>query len=472
MSDTVAIVGRPNVGKSTLFNRLTGRRRVIVEDTPGVTRDRIYGEAEWEGRRFAVIDTGGFDPESNEPILALMREQAQVAVDEADLVVLVVDGAAGLTPPDRDVHHVLRKAGKPLVVAVNKADRKDADRDLADFQALAEPALISISAEHDIGIDDLLDAILTRLPQPRATETQAEPLERGPASPDRASDVMEGLSGEGLKDPPLTLRLSVIGRPNVGKSSLVNRILGYERVIVSPVPGTTRDPVDTRLVWNGREMVIVDTAGIRRRARVEAKLEKVSVVAALKALDRSDVAALVLDAAEGISDQDQKIGGYAAESGRGVVIVVNKTDLLPKGRAALKAFETQVRETLRHLSYAPIVFISATAGHGVHRVLQAAERVAAAASQRIPTGQLNRVMEAAVERNEPPYYRNRRLKFFYAAQLRTRPPTFAVVTSAPEGVPESYRRYLVNQLREAFGFEGSPVRLVFRARTREKRPAR
>ncbi len=450
MSDgTVAIVGRPNVGKSTLFNRLTGRRRAIVESTPGVTRDRIYGEAQWAGRRFALIDTGGFDPASEEAIPRLMRGQAEVAVAEADVIVLVVDGAAGLTAPDRDVYAYLRRSGKPVVVAVNKADRKDVDPAMAEFHALGAESLAAISAEHNLGIDDLLDAVVERLP----------PAVEPPRAPAETDEV------EAPRPPEL--RLAVIGRPNVGKSSLVNRILGYERVIVSEVPGTTRDPIDTRLDWNGRPVVLVDTAGIRRRARVDAKLEKVSVVAALKALERCDVAALVVDAGEGITDQDQQIGAYAEESGRGVVIVVNKADLLPKGRTALHEVEERVREGLRHLGFAPIVFCSATAGHGVHRVLTAAARAAEAQHRRISTGQLNRFLAAAVDRNEPPFYKNRRLKFYYASQLAVRPPTFAVVANSPQGVPEGYRRYLVNRLREAFDFEGTPVRVVFRGRTRD-----
>ncbi len=442
----VAIVGRPNVGKSTLFNRLTGRRRAIVEHTPGVTRDRIYGTAEWQGRRFDVIDTGGFDPTASEPIPRLMRSQAQVAIAEADAVILVVDGAAGLMAPDREVHDLLRRAGKPVVVAVNKADRKDVDPSLADFHALGTEVLLPISAEHDIGTEELLDAVVARLPPDEASADQA-PAEAAPP-----------------------LRLAVIGRPNVGKSSLVNRILGYERVIVNEVPGTTRDPIDTPFLWNGRPMVIVDTAGIRRRARVETKLEKVSVVAALRALERCDVAALVLDAPDGLTEQDQRLGSYAAESGRGVVIVVNKWDRMPHGRPALRAFAEGVRATLPHLAFAPIVFVSATTGHGVHRVLRAVERVAEAQSRRVPTGQLNRVLAEAVERKEPPFFRNRRLKLFYGAQLGVCPPTFAIVTSAPEGVPESYRRYLVNRLREAFGFEGAPLRVVFRERSARDRP--
>ncbi len=481
MSDpVVAIVGRPNVGKSTLFNRLTGRRRAIVEDTPGVTRDRIYGKAEWAGRRFTVIDTGGFDPAAREPIPQLMRSQAEVAIAEADVVVLVMDGTAGLTPPDREVCDLLRRAGKPVVVAVNKVDRKEVDPTLAEFQALGADPLLPISAEHGFGLDELLDAVVSRLPPPSATAGPAPEAGVPEAPPGEAPEVpraggpSEGEEGAaaGPAAQPRPLRLAVIGRPNVGKSSLVNRILGYERVIVSEVPGTTRDPIDTPFVWNGRRMVIVDTAGIRRRARVEAKLEKISVVAALRALDRCDVAALVLDAPEGITDQDQQLGSYAAESGRGVIIVVNKWDRMPPGRPAVRAFTEEVRRRLPHLAFAPIVFTSAVTGHGVHRVLQAARRVDEAQSRRVPTGQLNRFLETAAERREPPLFRNRRLRFFYGAQIGVRPPTFAIVTSAPEGVPESYRRYLVNQLREAFGFEGAPLRLVFRERSARDRAGR
>ncbi|HWP34501.1 MAG TPA: ribosome biogenesis GTPase Der [Thermodesulfobacteriota bacterium] len=444
---TVAIVGRPNVGKSTLFNRLTGRRQAIVEDTPGVTRDRIYGEAEWAGRTFAVIDTGGFDPAAREPIPQLVREQAEVAIAEADVVILVLDGTTGPTPADRELYDLLRRAGKPVVVAVNKADRKDFDASLAEVQALGAERLVPVSAEHGRGVDELLDAVVEALPPATAPP---------PAAP-------EG---------PRPLRLAVVGRTNVGKSSLVNRILGYERVIVSELPGTTRDPIDTPFTWQGRPMVIVDTAGIRRRARTETRLEKVSVVAALKALARCDVAALVLDAAYGITDQDQTIGAYAAESGCGVVIVANKWDLVPDGRPAVRLFTEAVRRALPHLAFSPIVFTSATRGYGVRRLLEQAVRAAEAAARRVPTGQLNRALREAVERLEPPVFRNRRVKIFYGAQLGSRPPTFAIVTSAPEGLPESYRRYLAAQLRERFDFEGAPLRLVFRERRRRARPGR
>lgn len=439
----VAIVGRPNVGKSTLFNRLVGRRRAIVLDTPGVTRDRNYGEASWRGREFVVMDTGGFEPLASGGIEEQVRSQAKLAIEEADVVVLMFDGQSGCTPDDKELVEVLRRSERPFLVAVNKIDGPKHDERLFDFYTLGVEPLYAVSAEHRRGVDDLLDALLEHLPE--------------------APEEEEGEERE--------IRIAVVGKPNVGKSSLINRLLGAERVLVSEAPGTTRDSIDTAFQYEGRSFVAVDTAGIRRKARARDRIEAYSVFRALRSLERCDVACLLLDGSEGITDQDVRIAGYAEEAGRGFILLVNKWDLVEKETGTTGQWVVELREKMPFAAFAPVLFISALTGQRVSRLLPAVEAVAEQHRRRIPTSELNECIELAVRRHRPPQYRGRQVKVFYTAQIGVSPPTFAVVVNYPEGLKDPYRRYLVNRLREAFGFEGTPIKLKVRRRSRRQRKA-
>lgn len=438
MLPVVAIVGRPNVGKSTLFNRILGRRKAIVEDIPGVTRDRNYAEVTRFDIPFTLIDTGGFEPVSEERLLVQMREQSQLAVEEADVILFVVDVQQGLTPSDLEVAGMLRRVAKPVLYVVNKVDGDRQERGLAEFYALGVEELYPVSAEHGRGIDDLMDAVRALLP-PAPAEAEA---------------------GE-------EIRLAVVGRPNVGKSSLVNRLLGFERMVANPQAGTTRDSVDTPFTYNRKRYVLIDTAGIRRKGKVSQKLEKYSVVQALKAMDRADVALVVIDAEEGVTDQDVTVAGYAYEKGRAVILVVNKWDRLTKDNATLGKYVEELRRTFKYLPFAPILFVSALTGQRVNKIMAEVEKVAREYVRKIPTPQLNRVLAEAVKDHQPPVFQGKRLKFFYITQDGVRPPSFVVFVNRAEGVHFSYERYLGNKLREAFGFSGTPLRLYFKDRERQ-----
>jgi GTP-binding protein len=439
MKPIIAIVGRPNVGKSTLFNRIAGERKAIVWDEPGVTRDRNYADGEWSGRPFTLIDTGGFDPDSTDEIFTEMRAQVRLAMDEAKVILFVLDGKEGLTPTDVEIADLLRRQEKPVFAVVNKVDGPRHEEKALEFYRLGFDPLYSLSAEHGYGVSELLDAVAPLLP-----ETSEE-------VPDE--DVV---------------RVAVIGRPNVGKSSLINRFLGYERVIVNETPGTTRDSIDTAFERKGRKYVLVDTAGIRRKSRISLQLEKFSIVQALQTVDRCDVALLMIDPVEEVTEQDSKIGGFIHEKGKGCIIVVNKWDLVEKETNTMKEYEARVREELKYLAYAPILFISVKSGQRLPKVLDTVDRVAEQGNRKISTGELNRHLGRWVEAVHPPLFNNRPVKLNYITQVGTRPPTFAIFTNFPRGIHFSYQRYLVNQMREVYGFEGVPVRLQFRRKGKER----
>jgi GTP-binding protein len=432
MSSIVAIVGRPNVGKSTLFNRIIGKRVAIVEDFPGVTRDRNYADVTRFGKRFTLIDTGGFEPVSNERLLSQMREQSQLAMEEADIIIFLMDGREGLNPADEEVAHMLRQVEKPVLFVVNKVDGPAQEAALGEFYALGVGELHSISAEHRLGTRDLVDDILALLPDQVADD----------------EDVTE-------------TRMAIVGRPNVGKSSLVNRLLGYERVVANPTAGTTRDSVDTPFAFNQRRYVLIDTAGIRRKGRVSQKLEKYSVIQALKALDRAHVALVVIDAEEGITDQDLTIAGYAHERGRAIVLIVNKWDLLKKNNATMGDYIKEVRGAFKFLPDSPIHFVSALTGQRISKIMSDIEMVSDEFNRKVPTSQLNKVMKDAEHNHPPPLYQGKRLKLFYITQTAVRPPTFVIFVNKADGIHFSYERYLMNVLRQAFKFTGCPIRLKF-----------
>src|SRR5437016_1495145 len=431
----IAVVGRPNVGKSTLFNRLVGERVAIVEDTPGITRDRVYGEVEWRGRQIRVVDTGGLGMGEEDPLRAEIRAQAELALEEADVILFVTDVTEGLSPIDRDVADLLRRSHKPVLVAVNKADNEKREQSAAEFYELGLGELFPIAALQGRGVADLLDALVDVLPPPAP---EAEP------EADR-------------------IRLCIVGRPNVGKSSLLNAIVGDERAIVSEVPGTTRDAVDVPFELGDQRFLLVDTAGIRRPGKVQGSIEFYMVLRAERALERSDVALLVMDGAAGLMDGDKRVGGLARDQGRGCVIVVNKWDLV-RG-ISMKEFGAELRRQMPFLEYAPVVFGSALRGQGVRELLDSAADVANNHAMRVSTGELNRVIREAVDRR-PYTSRGRELKVLYATQTGVKPPTFVLFVNDPKIAHVSYMRYLQNQLRSAFGFQGTPLRLHIRKRTR------
>ncbi|HUL31713.1 MAG TPA: ribosome biogenesis GTPase Der [Thermodesulfobacteriota bacterium] len=433
MKSIVAIVGRPNVGKSTLFNRIAGGKKAIVWDEPGVTRDRNYADVDWEARAFTLIDTGGFEPLSKDRLFIQMREQCHVAMEEADVILFTMDGKEGLAPSDKEIATVLRKLNKPVFYVVNKIDGPRHEERVVEFYALGVETIYSISAEHGYGVKGLMDEVIKVLP----------------SLPDKKWD----------RD---VTKVAVVGRPNVGKSSLINRLLGYKRVLVDEAPGTTRDAIDTVLERDGRRYVLVDTAGIRRKSRISLRLEKYSIVEALRTIDRSDVALLLLDSGEGVTDQDARIGGVIQEKGKGCILVVNKWDLVEKNSQTMAQYEREVREGLKYLPYAPMLFISALTGQRVSKVLDVIDRVSDQTQTRVPTSPLNKYFGKWVEEFPPPLYKGRRVKLNYITQVSTAPPTFVIYANIKEGIHFSYERYLLNRLRETFGFEGVPVRLLFR----------
>ena len=508
----VAIVGRPNVGKSTLFNRFLGQRSAIVEDRARTTRDRLYGDAEWNGRRFVVVDTGGLELDTDDPIEVRVQEQARLAIGEADVILFVVDAEAGITPADLEAAVILRRATAPVIVAVNKADNEKRELEAAEFHTFGWDETYAISASHGRGTGDLLDAIVWALPpesdaerERKAREAEAdawaaemaaghlepyvvgedEDAEDDRVGADDADDAvgLDGTAAEAARwdaaiaaeseDEPAAI--AFVGRPNVGKSSLLNALLGEERAIVSDVPGTTRDAIDTRLAWGRSEVVLIDTAGIRRRGKVASgpAAERYSTLRALHALSRADVAVLVIDAVEGLTAQDAHVAGYVVEEGKGLVVAVNKWDLVAdKTDRTFDQYVEWIRNEVPFLDFAPIVSISAKTGQRVGRVLEAAIDIWGERRKRIPTGELNRVVTAAVDRTPPPPVRGHRPRLFYATQAAVAPPTFVFFASNASAVHFSYRRYLENQLRETFGFDGTPIRLVFRDRASVKLPRR
>ena len=442
MKPIVAIVGRPNVGKSTFFNRVTKTRKALVDDFPGVTRDRHYSDAAWNGIDFTLVDTGGFSGDDEDDFAHKIRSQIFQAIEDADVIILLLDGKNGISPFDEDVVRILRPLSQPVFFAVNKIDGVEQEVKLYDFYNLGIEKLYPISAEHRYGISDLLDDLTEILPKTIAEE---------------AGDVV---------------RLAVVGKPNVGKSSLINRILGQKRLLVSDTPGTTRDAIDSVCDINGKPYLIIDTAGIRRKARVSKKLEKFSIIKALRSLDRCDVALIVIDAHQGITEQDINIAGYAFDRGCGCILLLNKWDLVEKDSKTAKGYYDRLRMEAKFISFAPIITISALTGKRVFRIFDIVEEVFRQYTLRVGTGQLNRIFEQAIIQNEPSLYRGRRLKFYYATQVSTRPPTFVCFVNYPDAVHFSYRRYLINQIRVKAGLDKTPIRVIFRKRTGKERDVR
>ncbi len=437
MKPIVAIVGRPNVGKSTLFNRITRSRKALVDGSPGVTRDRNYGDALWDDVAFTLVDTGGFSDFESEEFGHLVRYQVIQAIEEADEIVMLFDGRQGPTPIDTDLVHLLRRSSKPVFYGVNKIDGPRHESVLSDFYVLGVGPLYPVSAEDGYGLHDLMDALTAVLPR---------------STPEAASH---------------RIRLAVIGRPNVGKSSLINRLLGDQRLLVSEIPGTTRDAVDTICKVNNKEYILIDTAGIRRKGRVRKKLEKFSIIKALRSLNRCDIALVMIDAVEGVTDQDANIAGYALERGRACIILLNKWDLIEKDSKAAEQYVNAVKDRLKFLSFAPMLTISALTGQRAFKIFDWVEKVYGQYTTRISTGRLNRVFEAIINQHQPPVYRGRRIKFYYATQVSAGPPRFVCFVNFPKGIHFSYERYVINRLREKLGLDGTPIRLIFRKREKK-----
>lgn len=429
----VAIVGRPNVGKSTLFNKIAGKRIAIVDDTPGVTRDRIYAEAEWIGHQFTIIDTGGIERENGDIILSQMRRQAEIAIETADVIVFIVDGKEGLTASDKEVAEMLRRSSKPIVLVVNKIDSLKDEDNAYEFYNLGIGEPITISATQALGLGDMLDEIVKLF----------SPYEIDPKEDEY-------------------IRIAIVGKPNVGKSSLINSLLGEERVIVSDIPGTTRDAIDSYLENEEGKFILIDTAGLRRKSRIKEEIERYSAVRTIAAIDKAEVCILILDALDGISDQDEKIIGYAHEQGKAIMVIVNKWDLIEKDDKTMDVYKNNLQNSLSFMSYAPFLFISVKTGQRVHKVLEMVKNCHANFSKRIGTGILNDVISKAVMMKEPPVVANRRLKIYYVTQVSIKPPNFVFFVNDDSTIHFSYERYLENQLRASFDFMGSGIKLQFR----------
>ncbi|UCD72200.1 MAG: ribosome biogenesis GTPase Der [Syntrophobacterales bacterium] len=435
MKPVVAIVGRPNVGKSTLFNRIMGLKKAIVEDQPGVTRDRNYADIEWDDKSFSLIDTGGFEPISRERIFMQMKEQCQLAIEEADLILFLMDGKDGLTPSDKEIASILRREAKPVLYIVNKIDGPKHEEKAFEFYGIGAEGIFSISAQHNYGVDDLMTEVLKGLPP----------------------------SDEGKVEEEVT-RVAVVGRPNVGKSSLINRILGYNRVIVNESPGTTRDAIDTFMEMEGRRYLLIDTAGIRRKKKISLRLEKYSIVEALRSIDRCDVALFLIDPREGVTEQDTKIAGFTHEKGKGCVIVVNKWDLIEKDGHTAAEYTLHIKEELKFLHYAPIIFISSLTGKRVIDTIHMVDQVAEEYAKRVSTSHLNDLIEESTKKVSLPRYGNRRVKIYYGTQASTKPPTFVLFANYPQRIHFTYQRYLINRIRQSLGFKRTPIRLLLRKR--------
>ena len=437
----VAIVGRPNVGKSTLFNALAGEKISIVKDTPGVTRDRIYADVTWLDKEFTMIDTGGIEPDSRDVILSQMREQAQIAIDTADVILFLTDVRQGLVDADSKVADMLRRSGKPVILVVNKVDNFEKYMpDVYEFYNLGIGDPVPVSAASRLGIGDLLDQVMEHFPEHEA--------------------------GEEEDDRP---RVAIVGKPNVGKSSIINRLLGENRVIVSDVAGTTRDAVDTVIVHDGKEYVFIDTAGLRRKSRIKEELERYSIIRTVTAVERADVVLMVIDAAKGVTEQDAKIAGIAHERGKGVIIVVNKWDAIEKNDRTMREYESRIRQVISYMPYAEIMYVSAVTGQRLNRMYDMIDMVIANQTMRIATGVLNEIMTEAVAMQQPPSDKGKRLKLYYITQVSVKPPTFVIFVNDKELMHFSYTRYLENKIREAFGFRGTPLRFIIRERKEKER---
>lgn len=440
MKPIVAIVGRPNVGKSTLFNNLVGDRVAIVDDMPGVTRDRLYRETEWNGTEFVIVDTGGLEPRNNDFMMTKIKEQAEVAMNEADVILFVVDGKAGVNPLDEEIAYILRKKQKPIILCVNKIDNfVEQQDDVYDFWGLGFENLVPISGGHKVNLGDLLDLVTEMIEKIELPEEEED-----------------------------TLKLAIIGKPNAGKSSLVNRLSGEERTIVSDIAGTTRDAIDTVVQYNDKKYMIIDTAGIRRKSKVEESLEYYSVLRAIKTIKRAEVCILMLDGKEGLTEQDKRIAGIAAEELKPIVVVVNKWDLVDKNKVTMKSMREELYAELPFLSYAPIEFVSALTGQRTTKILEISDTIYEEYTKRISTGLLNTVLKEAVLMNNPPTRKGRVVKINYATQVSVAPPRFVLFCNYPELIHFSYARYIENKFRESFGFEGSPILISFEKKNAEK----
>lgn len=437
----VAIVGRPNVGKSTLFNIFANSRISIVEDTPGVTRDRLYAEGDWLDNQFMMVDTGGIEIMNSDAIAVSIRQQAEIAIKEADVILFVCDARSGIVQEDADVARILRKSGKPIVLAVNKADSPKQELNVYEFYNLGLGEPFPISAANHLGIGDLLDAVVAKFPQNKA-------------------GVFDNDEDQ--------IKVALIGRPNVGKSSIFNSLVGQERSIVSDVAGTTRDAIDTPVVRNGQKYLFIDTAGMRRKGKIDEPIEKYSIIRSLRAVDRSDVVLMVIDAVDGVTEQDKKIAGYAHEAGKGIVIVVNKWDAYEKDENSTLRYTETLRKELIFMQYAPVVYVSALTKQRIHRLPEVINYVAEQNAMRVATSVLNQVIADAVAINPPPTEKGQRLKILYATQVKIKPPTFVIFVNEPEIMHFSYQRYLENKLREAFGLEGTPLSMIIRGKKEDE----
>ncbi|MCZ6469668.1 MAG: ribosome biogenesis GTPase Der [Candidatus Dadabacteria bacterium] len=436
----VAVIGRPNVGKSTLFNRFISERKAIVEDIPGVTRDRIYADTQWDGREFSLVDTGGFDPEGDELYPSLIKNQINIAIEEADLILCVLDGKEGVMPHDVDVIDLLRKVKKPVIFAVNKIDHKKHENSALEFHGLGIEGFIVISALQGRNVNELLDKIIELLPPPRPIEEEVE------------EDI---------------IKVAVLGKPNVGKSTLVNRFLGEDRLMTSPVPGTTRDSIDTYITRDEKKYLLIDTAGIRRKSKITFSVERHSVFRAVRAMERADIALLIIDVEEGPTHQDARLARLIADKGRGCIILLNKWDLVPSKVAETPGVDEILKEELMAVDFAPVLIISATTGRGVNKIFDYIDVVYKNFSQKISTKRLNLFLKNIIEKTPPPIYKGKEIKFYYISQPLTEQPTFVIFTNRISGVPENYKRFLENRLREKFDLEGTPIKLVFRSNRNE-----
>jgi GTP-binding protein len=435
----VAIIGRPNVGKSSLFNRLAHQRKAIVIDQPGATRDRNYAACTWNDKPYILIDTGGFEPAATEGMLVQMREQTQLAIEESDIIIFLMDGREGLLPADRDIAALLRGFEKPVFYAVNKIDGLKQETLSYEFYQLGMETIYTVSAEHGLGVGELMDEVTRLLPE---TPEPADVEDR--------------------------IRIAVIGKPNVGKSSLVNRILGYERTIVNPVPGTTRDAIDTPFTFAGRPYLLVDTAGIRRKSRVSLTLEKYSVIQAIKAISRCDIALMLIDAEEGVTEQDAKVAGLALENGTACIVVVNKWDAVEKDERTIGKYVREIKDKMKFLDFAPILFVSARTGQRVVKIFAAVDSVYSQYTRRVSTPELNRKVQEFLAANPPPQYRSRSNPFNYVSQVAVKPPTFVFFVGDPRAVHFSYERYLMNQFREALALDQVPLRFFFKKKSKDR----